>query len=241
MTDHRDQTTPRATPVRGVVLDVDGTLLDSNAGHAEAWARAARELGHEVSAARVLPLIGMGGDRLLPALLGVEKSSDAGQRLTARKAEIFRGEILVRLRPTPGARPLLERFRNDGLSLVVATSATRADLRALLKQAGVHDLLDLDAATSASEVDASKPAPDVVEAATHRSGLQAAQLVMIGDTPYDIAAATRAGVRIVAVRCGGWSDHELAGAVAVYDDPAALLRAYDASPFGTTAPASHPR
>ena len=235
------QTTPRTTPVRGVVLDVDGTLLDSNAGHAGAWARAARELGHEVTEARVLPLIGMGGDRLLPALLGIEKSSEAGRRLSERKDEIFRGEILSRLRPTPGARALLQRFRDDGLSLVVATSATRDDLQALLRQAGVHDLLDIGAATSASDVDESKPAPDVVEAAVRRSGLDASQLVMIGDTPYDVAASTRAGVRVIAVRCGGWSGDDLHGAVAVYDDPAALLRAYDASPFGDTAPAANPR
>lgn len=205
---------------RGVLLDVDGTLLDSNGAHAEAYARALAEQGIEVPAARVRPLIGMGSDKLLPAL-GIEPSSRMGERVRARKKEIFTEEILPKLRPTRGARDLLLAMKKNGRLLSVATSAPADEIHRLLRAAHVDDLVDCG--TTSSDADASKPDPDIVEAAAARTGLGRSELVMLGDTRYDVEAAHRAGVRIIAVRCGGSADSELRGADAIYDDPADVL------------------
>jgi HAD superfamily hydrolase (TIGR01509 family) len=210
-----------------VLLDVDGTLLLSNDLHAETWAEALAEAGHDVPAARVRRLIGMGGDKLLPEL-GIDVDDDRREELAERKKALF-AERLPSLQPAPGARALLERLRADGQVLVVATSAEEDEVRGLLRQAGVDDLIERH--TTASDVENSKPDPDIVTAAARRSGLPLAALVMLGDTPYDVAAATAAGVAAVAVRCGGWEDDALAGAAAVYDDPAHLLREFERSPL----------
>ena len=216
--------------VRAVILDVDGTLIDSNDAHARAYVEAAQELGiRDVSFEEVRRLIGMGGDKLVPRVFGFAEESDRGQRLGERKGEIFRSRHLPELQPTPGARALLERLRDEGLTLVVATSAKKKDLQGLLERAGVQDLIE--ESTSSSDVEHSKPDPDVVQSALEKTGEDAGAVVMLGDTPYDVEAATRAGVGIVAVRTGGWSDEELRGALAVYEHPAELLARYDDSPL----------
>jgi HAD superfamily hydrolase (TIGR01509 family) len=212
------------------ILDIDGTLLNSNDAHARAFVDAGEELGFgPASFDEIRPLIGMGGDKLIPRVFGFEEESERGERLSRRKGEIFRERYLPGLKPTPGARALLERLRDDGLALVVATSASKDDLHGLLECAGVRDLIAHK--TSASDVADSKPDPDVVQAALKKAGGAPDRAVMLGDTPYDVEAATRAGVRVVAVRCGGWTDKDLAGAAAIYDNPADLLTHYDGSPF----------
>jgi HAD superfamily hydrolase (TIGR01509 family) len=213
--------------VEAVLLDVDGTLIDSNDAHAHAWVDTGRELGYPIAFAEVRPLIGMGGDQVLPRLTGLDEASDAGRRVLERRGEIFRAHYLPRLRAFAGARELLERLRADGRRLIVATSASEDDLAALLEQAGLDTLID--GATNADDADTSKPAPDIVAAALAEAGVTAGSAVMLGDTPYDVEAAQRAGVRILALRCGGWTDDALSGALAVYEDPAALLAAYDDS------------
>lgn len=219
------------TRLDAVILDVDGTLLLSNEAHARAFVDAGDELGFEHPGFEpILRMIGMGGDKLIPRAFGFEEERDRGERLSTRKGEIFRERYLPELRPAPGARELLERLRSDGLRLVVATSADEEDLDGLLRQAGVKDLIE--ASTSSGQVDDSKPDPDVVEAALEQADAPAERVVMIGDTPYDVEAATRAGVAIIGVRCGGWSDEELRGAIAVYAHPADLLARYEESVFG---------
>ncbi|MBA2572738.1 MAG: HAD family hydrolase [Gemmatimonadetes bacterium] len=212
-----------------VILDIDGTLIDSNDAHARAYEDAGRELGFDIPFERVRPLIGKGGDKVLPEVTGIEEDSPDGERITERKGEIFRERYLPTLKPLPGARQLLHRFRDDTMKLVIATSAGKDDLKGLLEQAGVADLIQ--DATSADDAEESKPDPDIVLAALKQAGFPPEEIVMIGDTPYDVEAATRAGVRIVGVRCGGWGDQDLQGAIAVYDDPADLLDRYDESPF----------
>jgi len=216
------------TELAAVLLDVDGTLIDSNDAHARAWAEVLEEFGHDAGFDEARPLIGMGGDKVLPALTGLAEESPEGQRILQRRGQLFRERYLSGLRPCPGARALVERMRAAGLELVVATSASQEDLQPLLEQAGVADLIEQ--ATNAAAAERSKPDPDIVVAALRRTG-QAAQHVL-GDTPYDVEAARRAGVGVVAVRCGGWGDAELEGAMAVYDDPAAILARWEESPFG---------
>jgi len=219
---------------RAVIFDVDGTLVDSNDAHARAWVQAIAESGRHVEFSRVRPLIGKGGDKLLAEVAGVAIDSPDGQALAARRREIFQRDFLPHLEPTRGARPLLERLRDDRMKLVVATSAEASEVRALLRVAGASTLIE--EAASSADAERSKPDPDIVRAALDETGCPASDVIMIGDTPYDVEAACRAGLRIIALRSGGWSDGDLKGAIAVYDDPADLLERYDSSPFTRPAP-----
>jgi HAD superfamily hydrolase (TIGR01509 family) len=207
--------------LRAVLLDVDGTLLDSNDAHALAWTEALAAHGLVRPLSEVRSLIGMGGDKLLAKLAELDADSDLGKSISKRRAAIFAKTYLPRLRAFPGARALLERLRDRGIARVVATSAPGAELDALLDQADLRDLVD-DAATS-TDADRSKPDPDILQAAIARTSASPAEIVMLGDTPYDALAAHRAGVRAVGVRCGGWGDAELARCERIYDDPAAIL------------------
>jgi HAD superfamily hydrolase (TIGR01509 family) len=214
---------------RGVIFDVDGTLVNSNDAHARSWVQALAEVGVQTTFADVRPLIGMGGDKLLPKLAGLDDESELGQRVSERRSEIFATEYLPELRAFPKARELLLRLRDAGLRLTVASSAKRTELSALLELANVSDLLE--GVTSSSDAERSKPDPDIVRAALGHLDMAADRALMIGDTPYDIEAAARLGVRSLAFRCGGRSDADLAGAVAIYDGPADLLARFDASPL----------
>jgi HAD superfamily hydrolase (TIGR01509 family) len=214
---------------RAALLDVDGTLVDSNDQHARAWVDAFREAGHDVPYERVRPLIGMGGDKVMPKLTGVDHESDEGKRISARRSEIFLEHYVPQLKGLPGARPLLERMQRDGLTLVVATSAKKGEYERLVRVAGVEGIVDDQ--TTADDASRSKPDPDIIVAALKKAEVPPAEAVMLGDTPYDIQAARAAGVGCVALRSGGWRDADLAGALAVYDDPADLLAHFDASPF----------
>ncbi|NJN17096.1 MAG: HAD family hydrolase [Oscillochloris sp.] len=219
-------------PFLGVILDVDGTLVDSNDAHARAWCDAFAEQGLAVEYTKVRRLIGMGSDQLLPEAADIQRESELGSRLAERRGEVFTQRYLAGVAAFPQTRALVERLRDQGLKLVVASSAKASELEPLLQRAQVADLLPMR--TSSGDVEHSKPAPDAVQAALESCHLPATAAVMIGDTPYDIAAATQAGVDVIAFRCGGWGDADLAGAIAIYDDPADLLANYHASPLAVT-------
>ena len=223
-----DGTPERA--IEGVILDVDGTLVDSNRLHAQAWFDAMREAGLAGgTVADVQRLIGMGSDKLLPAATGVDVGSEVGRRVAERRAELFRTLYLPTVRPVPGARELVETLRDSGYRLAVASSAEPEELARLLDVVGVGWLGER--ATSADEVDESKPEPDVVRAALRELDLPPERVALIGDTPYDVEAGTRAGVTVVAVRSGGWDDAGLRGAAAVYRDAAELRDRLATSPL----------
>lgn len=212
-----------------VLLDIDGTLIDSNDAHARSWVDAGEELGHRIRYDDVRALIGMGGDKVMPQLIGIESDSREGKAFSERRTAIFTERYLPDIRAFPDTRALVERIRDAGLKVVIATSANRKEMKKLLKVAGVEDLID--EATSSSDADASKPDPDIVHAALEAAMVEPQSAVMLGDTPYDVAAAGRAGVGIIALRCGGWTDETLRGALAVFDDPADLLANWDDSPL----------
>ena len=216
-----------------VILDVDGTLVDSNDAHAHAWVEAFAEHGITVPFERVRRAIGMGGDKLMPHVAGVEEDSAVGRDISGRRASLFKDKHLPRLTPFPRVRELLERFRADDLTLAVASSAKKDELQPLLEIAGVADLIP--ARTSSDDAERSKPDPDIVQAALREAGVPADRSIMLGDTPYDVEAATRSRVRIVGVECGGWSREELRGAAAVFASPADVLARYEDSPFGQAA------
>ncbi len=218
--------------LRGVIFDVDGTLVNSNDAHARAWVEALEESGRRVPYERVRPLIGMGGDKLLRAAApDVPPDSAAGKAINARRAEIFRSRFLPTIAAFDGARELLERLASGGLRLAVASSAERQELLPLLRLVGGEDLIEEK--VSGDEARESKPAPDVVGAALRKLNCQATEAVMVGDTPYDVEAARAAGCACVAFRCGGWEDAKLAGAAAIYDGPADLLENLGTSPLTT--------
>jgi HAD superfamily hydrolase (TIGR01509 family) len=221
---------PDGNPYRGVILDIDGTLLDSNAAHVRAWVEALTEHGHEVSEDDIWPLVGMGGDNLLPAAVGIDKESEEGKKISERRGEIYKTRYFPHIRPFPEVRRLLEKMRENGLTLVVASSSPEDEVEKALKTIGIEDLLE--SATSATDAGRSKPDPDVVRSALERSGLAAGEVLMLGDTPYDIEAAGKVEVGVIAVRSGGFPDEDLAGAVAIYDDAADLLARWESSPLG---------
>lgn len=219
------------TAKRAVLLDVDGTLLNSNEAHSRAWVDVGREAGFQIHYEDVRPLVGMGGDKVTPILTGLEVTTPEGKRLAKRQGEIFREKYLPQLRVFHGTHAMLDRMQSEGLTLVIATSAGKEDLKAIMTHAKLERLIDDH--TSSGDVESSKPDPDIVHAALEKAGVGAADAVFLGDTPYDIEAAKRAGVRCVAVRCGGWwSDAELRGAIAIYDDPAEIVERWNESPFG---------
>jgi len=215
------------------LLDVDGTLIDSNDAHAQSWVDVGAELGYAIKFDEVRAMIGMGGDKVLPKLTGLTEESKEGARVLERRGEIFREKYLPSLAPFPHARELLEKLRADGFELVVASSAGEDELNGLLRQAAVADLVS--ARTSSDDAEESKPAPDIIEAALARMKCEPERAVMLGDTPYDLKATQRAGVPLIALRCGGWDDEALAGAREIYDAPADLLHCYEESCLGREA------
>jgi HAD superfamily hydrolase (TIGR01549 family) len=214
---------------KAVILDVDGTLVDSNDAHARAWVEALAEHGHRVAFPEVRRLIGMGGDKLLPRVAEIPADSPEGEAISGRRQELFLRRYLSLVTPFPRTRELLERMRATGMTLVVASSAKEAELRPLLEIAGAAGLVE--DAVSGNDARRSKPDPDIVHAALAKTERRPDEVLMIGDTPYDLEAARRARVGFIALRSGGWHEDAFAGARVIYDDPADLLAAYDTSPL----------
>ena len=188
-----------------------------------------REAGITVAFDDVRRAIGMGGDKLLPAVAGLDENTEPGAGISKRRGDIFKERYLPTIAPLPKVRELAKRLRRDGFTLTVASSAKEDELRPLLERAQVHDLIA--DSTSSDDADRSKPDPDIVQAALRAVDGDASRSLMLGDTPYDIEAARRAGVAIVALQSGGWQPAELSGALEVYRDPEDLLNRYESSAF----------
>ena len=218
--------------IQGVLLDIDGTLVLSNDAHAQAWVEAFAEYGYEIKFEDVRPLIGMGGDQLIPRTVPeLSAKEGVGKKAADRRKELIIEKFSAKLVPAPGSRELVQRLKQEGFKLVVASSASSEELSSLLKAAGVEDLLSEEPKTTSSDAEATKPEPDLVQVALSKGQLQPEQAIMLGDTPYDIQAASKAGVGVIAFRCGDFDDSQLADALAIYDDPADLLKHYDLSPL----------
>jgi HAD superfamily hydrolase (TIGR01509 family) len=225
-------------PAKALLLDIDGTLVDSNDAHAHAWVQAFVEAGVQVAFSDVRRAIGMGGDKLMPAVAGIEEDTPLGKHIADRRHDIFASDYLPRLKAFPGAGDLVRAVLARGVAAVAASSAKRDELEALLRIADAMSLLSGSA--SSDDADESKPDPDIVHAALANTGASAGDAVMIGDTPYDVEAATKAGVAVIAFRCGGWNDQSLRGAVAIYDGPWDLLEHLETSPIIAHEQLRHP-
>jgi HAD superfamily hydrolase (TIGR01549 family) len=212
------------------VLDIDGTLVDTNYQHAIAWYRAFRRHGLVLSMWRIHRSIGMGGDQLVPALAGDDWEAEHGEDVRATEKECY-FELIEEVEPLAGARDLIRRLKDDGHAVVLASSAKGDEVDHYLDLLDARELAD--AWTTSDDVEVTKPAPDLVQAALDKvEGFDGA--VMLGDSTFDCEAAARADVPTVAVLTGGFSREELkeAGAVAVYHSLEELLEELDDTPFG---------
>jgi HAD superfamily hydrolase (TIGR01509 family) len=218
--------------LKAVIFDIDGTLIDSVDLHAEAWKEALRHFGHDLPFDRVRAQIGKGGDLLLLALLPKEEAERRGEEIEKYRLDLFRREYLHRVKAFPKVPELFERIRADGQRIALASSARAEELANYKRIAGIEDLVDAE--TSSDDAENSKPHPDIFHAALDRLGeVNPAEVIVVGDTTYDAEAAGKAGLRTIGLLCGGWPEAELlkAGCIALYSDPADLLRQYDHSPL----------
>lgn len=217
--------------VRGVIFDLDGTLVDTNWHHVEAWKRVFAAAGYDVPAEKIAAQVGKGGDQLIPTVIGTEAAERDEKKLRQNYTKEFtaiakREKFAV----IPGSVQLLNELRRRGLKTALATSSPKDLLDLILASAGVDFTKQVDGTATADDAGASKPAPDVVLAALKKLGLPAAECVMVGDTPFDVEACRRAGVPCWAVASGGChsaEDLREAGAVSVWNDPADLLHHLD--------------
>lgn len=211
------------------ILDVDGTLVDSVYHHALTWHRAFARFGLTVPVWRCHRSIGMGGDQIVPELAGEEAEAEHGEALRETEGELF-AEIIDQVKPLAGAAELVEALAGRGLEVVLASSAQAGEAERHIETLGVGETIA--GYTTGDDVEATKPEPDLVEAALAKAGTRDA--VMVGDSVWDIRAAERAGVECVGLLCGGFAASELrdAGAVSIHDGPAELREELDRTPLG---------
>lgn len=210
--------------IKGVISDVDGTLVDSNDAHANAWQEAFREFGIHVKWEEIRCAIGKGADQLLPQFLTPEQLSEMGTRIHKRKKEIFKNKYFDRIRPLPGVIPLFERLHHDKKTIVLVTSSGMGEATHYVRLLGiercVRDIITGD------DVARTKPYPDLFHLTLDRFHWKPSDAVVLGDTPYDVLAANKIGLPTIAVLTGGFSEESLreAGAVEIYPDLIALLK-----------------
>ncbi|WP_112243829.1 HAD family hydrolase [Kribbella monticola] len=213
------------------VLDIDGTLIDSNYQHALAWYRALRSVGEIFPVWRLHRLIGMGGDQVVAEIGGDDLERRVGDQAREQQGKEV-DALLDEMEPLPGARDLLLAIKERGHRLVLASSAQQRHVDVFLDKLDARDIVD--AWTSSADVEASKPAPDLLHVALKKVDAPPdASSVMIGDSVWDVKAAKKAGFPTIVVRSGGFGDDELkaAGAIAIYDTPADLTEALGETPL----------
>jgi HAD superfamily hydrolase (TIGR01509 family) len=217
------------TSTKGVLFDVDGTLVDTNYQHTIAWSLAFRDAGLEVPMREIHRALGMGDDQLLPYFLGREDED------VKTGHSNYYAPFLEKVQTFEGAADLLRACKARGLTVVIASSAGEDAMKRLQRAIGADDAIDH--VTTSADVERSKPAPDLMEAALDKASLKADDAVMVGDTRWDVESAAKAGLRCVAVMTGGWSAEELkaAGAVEVWASPSELLANLDNSIIGSLA------
>jgi membrane protein len=215
--------------IQAILFDIDGTPVDSNDQHALAWEQAFAEFGTRFDRQTIHDQIGKGTDQLVPTLLP-DTNEQERDRLGAAQGELFKSRYLVAIRTLPFARELLSQARSAGHKVVLASSASKAELDHYLDLLDAHDLVS--ATTSADDVENTKPAPDIFSVALRKlAPLTAEEVVVVGDTSYDVGAAAKCGIAAIGLRSGGFEDAALrdAGAVEIYDDTADFLRNFETS------------
>lgn len=224
--------------IEAVIFDIDGTLVDTVDLHARAWKEAFEHFGHPLQYGEIRDQIGKGGDQLIPHFLPPVEVERIGAELDAWRGDLFKREYLSSARPFPHVRDLFQRLKADGIRTALASSGKKGEVNYYVGLMEIPDLVDV--IVSSDEVERSKPHPDVFSVALKKLGLvRTDKVVVVGDSPYDIEAAKRAGLRALAVLSGGFTASQLrqAGALGLYEDPADLLHRYESwqSPRGLAA------
>jgi membrane protein len=214
--------------LQAILFDIDGTLVDSNNYHVLAWAEVFHAAGHDFRLSELHAHIGKGADNYVQALLP-DATDEEAEALGEEHGRLFANQYSARLKAFSGAHGLLQRCRDEGLQVMLATSASGKEVERHLDVLQARELVH--GWTSADDVGCSKPCPDVFETAARKAGVAPSAAIAVGDTPYDIEAAGAAGIRTVAVRSGLVPDDQLSGAIAIYDNVAELLARFDDSPL----------
>ena len=213
--------------LRAFIFDIDGTLVDSNELHVEAWDLAFRHFGKIFPKEKLRSQIGKGSDQYLPEFLTKEEIERFGKELDEYRSDVFKKEYRPKARPFPKVRELFQRIRGDRKRIVLASSGKKDDNKYYIELLKIDDLID--GYTSADDADRSKPAPDIFTASLEKVKVSPDEAITVGDTRFDVEAAAKAGLRTIALTCGGTDESVLrkAGAIAVYRDPAHLVAEYD--------------
>jgi HAD superfamily hydrolase (TIGR01549 family) len=218
--------------IRAAIFDLDGTLVDSNDLHVQAWQETFRHFGKEIPIERLREQIGKGGDQYLPEFLTEAEMREIGKQVEEFRGKIFKKKYLPLVRPFPRVRDLFERVRSDGKKIALASSGKADEVDHYQKLLGIEGLVDCQ--TTADDVVHSKPKGDVFISALRLLGhLAPDEAVAIGDTPYDVEAAKKIDLATIALLCGGFPEEDLrdAGAIAIFQNPADLLARYYQSPL----------
>jgi HAD superfamily hydrolase (TIGR01549 family) len=218
--------------INAAIFDLDGTLVDSNDLHVQAWQETFRHFGKEIPIERLREQIGKGSDQYLPVFLSEKELREIGKQMDEFRGQLFQKKYLAQVRPFPRVRELIERVHADGKKIALASSGKADEVLHYQKLAGIEGLVD--GQTTADEVAHSKPKADVFIATLRLLGhLSPGQAIAIGDTPYDIEAAKKINLGTIALLCGGFPENDLrdAGALAIFRDPADLLDRYYQSPL----------
>jgi len=213
-----------------VLFDIDGTLVDSNEQHVNAWAFAFQEEGRAQELDDIRAQIGKGGDLLVPELLP-DIDDAIRERISKRHGDNFKDMYLDSVRAFEGAAELITRVHASGRKVVLASSASQGEIEHYVWLLGVKSLIT--ATTSIDDVETSKPEPDIFGVSLEKVGVEPSNAIVVGDTIYDVEAAQRAGIAAVGVTSGPFDERQLkdAGAIAVFDDVASILLDFDRSPL----------
>ena len=214
--------------IKAVIFDIDGTLIDSNAAHAESFVEAFKQYGKAVPFEELKCLIGMGADDILEKYLSKDEIDEFGENLKEYRKKIFLKNYLPRLKVFPKVRELFEKLKADEKQTELASSAGEDELKEYKKLLKLDDLLEEE--TNADDADEAKPEPDIFLAALEKlNDVEKQNVLVIGDTPYDAEAATKASLKIIGVKSGGWSREKLieTGCAEVYRDIAEIFETYE--------------
>lgn len=211
---------PASVHLQAILFDIDGTLVDSNDIHARCWIEAFGHFGKDVEWDVIRHQIGKGGDLLVPDLLNAREMRQFGESLKKYRSDLFKKKYMQTVRPFAGIAEVLRGIHGRGVKLALASSANADEVEHYTKLLGIGDLLE--ASTSKKDAGMSKPSPEIFEAALEQTGTDRSRTLVVGDTPYDVLAAHRAGMAVAAVLCGGFERNLLSKAEFIFEDVKSL-------------------